>query len=53
MAREITEHPGDLAVVSVGRKGRDAMRRSRVPIEAHFAGFGDKPTFADVLPWLA
>ena len=50
MAREITEHNGDLAVVSVGRKGRDAMRRSRVPIEAHFAGFGDKPTFADVLP---
>ncbi len=50
VAREILEHPGDLAVVSVGRKGRDAMRRSRVPIEAHFAGFGDKPTFADVLP---
>jgi F-type H+-transporting ATPase subunit gamma len=50
VAREITEHPGDLAVVTVGRKGRDAMRRSRVPIEAHFAGFGDKPTFADVLP---
>ena len=50
VAREITEHPGDLAVVSVGRKGRDAMRRARVPIEAHFAGFGDKPTFADVLP---
>jgi F-type H+-transporting ATPase subunit gamma len=50
VAREITEHKGDLAVVSVGRKGRDAMRRSRVPIEAHFAGFGDRPTFADVLP---
>jgi F-type H+-transporting ATPase subunit gamma len=49
-AREITEHPGDLAVVTVGRKGRDAMRRSRVPLEAHFAGFGDKPSFADVLP---
>src|SRR6186997_2419221 len=49
-AREITDHPGDLAVVTVGRKGRDSMRRSRVPIEAHFAGFGDKPTFADVLP---
>jgi F-type H+-transporting ATPase subunit gamma len=49
-AREITEHKGDLAVVTVGRKGRDAMRRSRVPMEAHFAGFGDKPTFADVLP---
>jgi F-type H+-transporting ATPase subunit gamma len=49
-AREITEHPGDLAVVTVGRKGRDAMRRARVPMEAHFAGFGDRPTFADVLP---
>jgi F-type H+-transporting ATPase subunit gamma len=50
VAREITEEKGDMAVVSVGRKGRDAMRRTRVPIEAHFAGFGDKPTFADVLP---
>ncbi|MEA2538037.1 MAG: F-type H+-transporting ATPase subunit gamma [Chloroflexota bacterium] len=49
-SREITEHSGDLTVVSVGRKGRDAMRRARVPIEAHFAGFGDRPTFADVLP---
>jgi F-type H+-transporting ATPase subunit gamma len=49
-AREITQHEGDLAVVTVGRKGRDAMRRARVPLEAHFAGFGDRPTFADVLP---
>jgi F-type H+-transporting ATPase subunit gamma len=49
-AREITEHPGDVALVTVGRKGRDAMRRSRVPMEAHFAGFGDRPTFGDVLP---
>jgi len=50
VARELTESTGDFAVVSVGRKGRDAMRRARVPIEAHFAGFGDKPKFADVLP---
>jgi F-type H+-transporting ATPase subunit gamma len=49
-AREITQHQGDLSVVTVGRKGRDAMRRARVPLEAHFAGFGDRPTFADVLP---
>jgi len=49
-AREITEHQGDLAVVTVGRKGRDAMRRARVPIEAHFAGFGDRPAFSDVIP---
>jgi F-type H+-transporting ATPase subunit gamma len=49
-SRLITEHVGDLTVVTVGRKGRDAMRRARVPLEAHFAGFGDRPTFADVLP---
>ena len=49
-ARIITEHQGDLTVVSLGRKGRDAMRRSRVPLEAHFPGYGDRPAFADVLP---
>ena len=49
-AQEITQHSGDLAVVTVGRKGRDAMRRARVPMEAQFEGFGDRPTFADVLP---
>ncbi len=26
------------------------MRRSRVPLEAHFDGYGDRPTFADALP---
>jgi len=50
VAREITDHPGDLKVATVGRKGRDAMRRSRVPIAAHFEGFGDRPAFTDVLP---
>jgi F-type H+-transporting ATPase subunit gamma len=49
-SREILDHSGDLSVVTVGRKGRDAMRRAGVPLEAHFAGFGDRPTFADVLP---
>jgi F-type H+-transporting ATPase subunit gamma len=49
-AREITERPGDLTVVTVGRKGRDSMRRAGVPLEAHFAGFGDRPSFADVIP---
>ena len=49
-AQQITEHQGDLTVVTVGRKGRDAMRRARVPLEAHFEGYGDKPAFADVLP---
>ena len=36
--------------ITVGRKGRDAMRRAGVPLAAHFDGFGDRPTFADVLP---
>ncbi|HEY4753489.1 MAG TPA: ATP synthase F1 subunit gamma [Candidatus Limnocylindrales bacterium] len=48
--REIAEHPGEVKVATVGRKGRDAMRRARVPIAAHFEGFGDRPTFADTLP---
>ena len=50
VSREITEDTGDLTVVTVGRKGRDAMRRAGVPMEAHFAGFGDRPSFADVIP---
>ena len=49
-SKEIVEHAGELEVVSVGRKGRDAMRRARVPIVAHFAGFGDRPSFDDILP---
>jgi F-type H+-transporting ATPase subunit gamma len=49
-AQQITEGSGELSVATVGRKGRDAMRRARVPLEAHFEGFGDRPTFADVLP---
>ena len=50
VARDIIDDPGDIAVVTVGRKGRDAMRRTGVPLEAHFSTFGDRPTFADVLP---
>jgi F-type H+-transporting ATPase subunit gamma len=49
-AREISGSSGELSVVTVGRKGTVAMRRARVPIAAAFEGFGDKPTFADILP---
>jgi F-type H+-transporting ATPase subunit gamma len=49
-AKAITEFGGDLKVVTVGRKGTAAMRRARVPIAAAFDGYGDRPTFADVLP---
>jgi F-type H+-transporting ATPase subunit gamma len=50
VSRDIIDTSGELALITVGRKGRDAMRRSGVPIEAHFPTFGDRPTFADVLP---
>ena len=49
-SREIVDHPGELKVATVGRKGRDAMRRLGLPIAAHFEGFGDRPSFADTLP---
>ncbi len=50
VARDILDKSDDLALITVGRKGRDAMRRAGVPLEAHFPTFGDRPTFADVLP---
>ena len=50
VSKEIIEHAGELELVSVGRKGRDAMRRARVPIVAHFSGFSDRPRFEDTLP---
>jgi F-type H+-transporting ATPase subunit gamma len=48
--KEAAEHQGRLSAVTVGRKGRDALRRTGIPIVAHFNGFGDKPSFADVTP---
>jgi F-type H+-transporting ATPase subunit gamma len=49
-AQLITDHEGDLRMITVGRKGHAAMRRARVPIAASFDGFGDRPTFAAVVP---
>jgi F-type H+-transporting ATPase subunit gamma len=40
----------EVEAITVGRKGRDALRRAGVPIAAHFAQLGDRPTFADVTP---
>ena len=39
-----------IEAITVGRKGRDALRRAGVPIAAHFAQLGDRPSFADVTP---
>jgi F-type H+-transporting ATPase subunit gamma len=40
--------PVELEAITVGRKGRDALRRSGVPIAAHFPQLGDRPSFGDV-----
>jgi F-type H+-transporting ATPase subunit gamma len=42
--------PVEIEAITVGRKGRDALRRAGIPIAAHFAQLGDRPTFADVTP---
>jgi F-type H+-transporting ATPase subunit gamma len=56
--RYISEHPPAegssepvaVSAVTIGRKGRDQLRRAGVPIAAHFQRFGDRPGFADVTP---
>jgi F-type H+-transporting ATPase subunit gamma len=40
----------EIEAITVGRKGRDAVRRAGVPIAAHFPQLGDRPSFADVVP---
>jgi F-type H+-transporting ATPase subunit gamma len=56
--RWISEHAGErsggepvrYSAITVGRKGRDGLRRAGIPIAAHFPQFGDRPSFADVQP---
>ncbi len=40
----------EVEAITIGRKGRDQLRRAGVPIAAHFGRFGDRPTFGDVTP---
>ena len=44
------DRPVEIEAITVGRKGRDAIRRAGVPIAAHFAQLGERPSFADVTP---
>ncbi|MFM8915258.1 MAG: F0F1 ATP synthase subunit gamma, partial [Candidatus Limnocylindrus sp.] len=37
-------------IITIGKKGRDALARGGYEISAAFPGYGDKPTFADVTP---
>lgn len=40
----------EIEAITVGRKGRDALRRAGIPIAAHFPALGDRPSFSDVTP---
>ncbi len=44
------EGPVEIEAITVGRKGRDALRRAGIPIAAHFPQLGDRPSFSDVTP---
>ena len=52
--RYVSERAGDdeseVSLITVGRKGRDALRRSGIHIAAHFAQLGTKPSFSDITP---
>jgi F-type H+-transporting ATPase subunit gamma len=52
--RYVSDHAGqdgtEISLITVGRKGRDALRRSGIHIAAHFAQLGTKPTFGDITP---
>ena len=49
-SRSGDNRPIEIEAITVGRKGRDALRRAGVPIAAHFSQLGDRPSFADVTP---
>jgi F-type H+-transporting ATPase subunit gamma len=40
----------EVEAITIGRKGRDGLRRAGIPIAAHFAQLGDRPAFSDVTP---
>ena len=38
----------EVEAITIGRKGRDLLRRLGVPIAAHFGQMGDRPSFGDI-----
>ena len=49
-SRSNGDGPVEIEAITVGRKGRDALRRAGIPIAAHFAQLGDRPSYSDVTP---
>ena len=48
--REINQSSVPVGVVTIGRKGRDLMRRLRKDLIGEVSQIGDRPTIGDVLP---
>ncbi|GAC1340569.1 MAG: F0F1 ATP synthase subunit gamma [Candidatus Dormibacteria bacterium] len=48
--REINKGSAPVSVVTIGRKGRDTIRRLRKDLIAEVSGLGDRPTMGEVLP---
>jgi F-type H+-transporting ATPase subunit gamma len=48
--REVNQSSAPVAVVAIGRKGRDMMRRLRKDLIAEVSQIGDRPSFGDILP---
>jgi F-type H+-transporting ATPase subunit gamma len=48
--REMNDAGVPVAVVTIGRKGRDIMRRLRKDLIADQSQIGDRPTLGDILP---
>jgi len=46
----ILEQPVPVSLITVGRKGRDFMRRYKREIRAEFTNLGDRPSWLDTLP---
>src|SRR5918999_5346301 len=44
------DQPIEIEAITIGRKGRDGLRRAGIPIAAHFSQLGDRPAFTDVTP---
>ncbi len=42
--------PVEIEAITIGRKGRDGLRRAGIPIAAHFNQLGDRPAYTDVTP---
>ena len=50
VAQQASGERVEVEAITIGRKGRDQLRRAGVPIAAHFPRLGDRPSFSDVTP---